>query len=183
MILQASDMGSWSRVGRDVGEPRLARRGWGIPCVAVLVLTLVASACQSGPTGPTYTSKAYLEFTVQPPVYSTVGQPLSAPVKVSVVDATGRTLRAFPATVTITLGADPDSATLSGTTSLPVSEGEATFSDLSVDRLGTYTLVATVGGLPTAASEPFEVQLPPTRASARTDRAHPPAVAVSDASE
>jgi hypothetical protein len=133
------------------------RRGVVVSWLAVLALA--ASSCQSGPTGPSSLSAAYLLFSVEPPIYSKVGQPLSAPVQVSVVDVAGRTLRGASTAVTIALGANPGDAKLSGTTTVPTSGGVATFSDLRVDRLGTYTLVATGWNLPSAASAPFEVDL------------------------
>jgi hypothetical protein len=50
-------------------------------------------------------------------------------------------------------------ATLAGTTTAAAVAGVAIFSNLSIDRSGTYTLVATAPGLTEATSAPFTVPL------------------------
>ncbi len=162
MSLEAPAIRFRSRV--TGGPPRSRRPGHAFALSAVAVLALAASSCQSG-TSPSSSSSAYLVFTVQPPSYSGVGQALSPAVRVSVVDAARRTLTSFSADVTLTLGANVDSAAvLSGRTTVATAGGVATFSDLRVDRRGEYFLVATGGGLPSTGSAPFEVDLyPPTR--------------------
>src|SRR5262249_49472392 len=60
--------------------------------------------------------------------------------------------------VTVALGNNPGSGTLSGTTTVTVSGGVATFSNLSINNAGTgYTLTATSGSLTGATSASFNV--------------------------
>jgi autotransporter-associated beta strand protein/uncharacterized repeat protein (TIGR03803 family) len=59
-------------------------------------------------------------------------------------------------TVTLTLGSGPDGANLGGTLTQPVIDGVATFSDLTIDQGGGYTLVATSGFLQ-ASSKSFTI--------------------------
>jgi len=60
--------------------------------------------------------------------------------------------------VTISLGNNPSAATLSGTTTVTVVGGLATFSNLKIDKLGTsYTLLAKVGALSNIYSNAFSV--------------------------
>ena len=62
-------------------------------------------------------------------------------------------------TVTLSLSTNPGGGTLSGTLTLTLSGGLATFSDLAIDQPGAgYTLHATVGGgLADIDSGPFNV--------------------------
>ena len=60
--------------------------------------------------------------------------------------------------VTLTSGANPSGGTLSGTLTVTVSGGIATFSDLSIDLAGDgYTLHATTTGLTDADSIAFSI--------------------------
>ena len=95
-----------------------------------------------------------LAFTVEP-ANSTVGQPFTA--EVTVQDAFGNTAPVPARTVSLALaGGSP--ATLGGTRSLATVAGVARFADLHVDTAGTgYSLSATAGGLPAAASRPFAI--------------------------
>jgi hypothetical protein len=98
---------------------------------------------------------------LQPPTDTPAGQTLS-PVMVAIVDAYGNVETADNSdAVTLTIGVDPSSgtATLSGTLTVMVVNGVATFGDLSIDTSGAgYTLHATVGGgLPDIDSGPFNI--------------------------
>src|SRR5262249_29766745 len=65
--------------------------------------------------------------------------------------------------VTVTLGANPGGAVLSGTTTVRVSAGVATFANLSLNQPGSgYTLVATSGALTGATSAAFAVTAAPS---------------------
>src|SRR6184192_3137442 len=109
--------------------------------------TLTASA--SGPTSATsnpFTVSAaaatQLAFTVQP-TNGAAGAALTPAVQVTARDAQGNVATDFTGTVTVALGVNPGGATLSGTTSLTAVSGVATFSSLSIDKVGTgYTLTA-----------------------------------------
>jgi uncharacterized protein YjdB len=70
---------------------------------------------------------------VQQPGNTTAGQPLAPPVRVAIQNDLGGTVANGTQTVTIALGSNPGSATLSGTTSVQAINGIATFSNLSLD--------------------------------------------------
>ena len=124
--------------------------------------TLTASA--SGPTSATsnpFTVSAaaatQLAFTVQPP-NGAAGAALTPAVQVTARDAQGNVATDFTGTVTVALGVNPGGATLSGTTSLAAVSGVATFSSLSIDKVGTgYTLTAAATGLSGATSVGFNI--------------------------
>jgi hypothetical protein len=61
-------------------------------------------------------------------------------------------------TVTVAIGNNPSGGTLSGTLTVTVVNGIATFSDLSIDLAGGgYTLHASAAGLTDADSGPFTI--------------------------
>jgi hypothetical protein len=87
---------------------------------------------------------------------------MSPAVTVTILDALGNVVVAPGQTVTVALGNNPGSATLTGTLLQPAVNGVATFSDLEVDQVGTgYTLLATSGSL-SATSGSFSVIAPAT---------------------
>src|SRR5439155_1302260 len=72
--------------------------------------------------------------------------------------ALGKTTPAFTGDVTIAIGTNPSSGTLSGTVTVAAVSGVATFSSLSINRAGTgYTLSASATGLAGAVSTAFNV--------------------------
>jgi len=91
--------------------------------------------------------------------------PPSAPVAgamfsttVTVTDGSAKVVSDFAGTVSVAL-TTPAGATLSGTLAKPVVNGVASFTDLSVNKTGTYTLTATSApALPPATSSSFTVQ-------------------------
>jgi hypothetical protein len=98
---------------------------------------------------------------LQQPTDTAAGQTMS-PVIVEVVDAFANVETGDNSdTITLSIGANPSGGTLSGTLSLTVVNGVATFSDLAIDLAGDgYTLHATIGaGLPDLDSDPFNVTL------------------------
>jgi hypothetical protein len=98
---------------------------------------------------------------LQQPTDTAAGQTLS-PVIVEVVDAFGNVETGDNSdTITLSLGTNPSGGTLSGTLSLTVVNGVATFSDLSIDMTGGgYTLHASIGsGVPDIDSDPFDISL------------------------
>jgi hypothetical protein len=123
--------------------------------------TLTAAA--SGLTGATsatfeITSGDKLEFTVQPPPTAAAGAPLTPAIQVSSVDSLGTVLTGFTGNITVALvgGTGAPGATLSGTTTVAAVAGVATFSDLSIDLIGTgYKLSATAAGHAAATSAAF----------------------------
>jgi thiamine biosynthesis lipoprotein ApbE len=123
--------------------------------------TLVASAAglqeaTSDPFDITVGAAARLAFDQQP-TNAAAGAAIDPAVTVRIEDALGN-LVASDATVTLALGANPGSGTLSGTLSVAAVEGIATFNDLSIDQIGTgYTLVASGGVLSGASSAAFDI--------------------------
>jgi predicted outer membrane repeat protein len=96
---------------------------------------------------------------LQQPTDTAAGRTISPAVLVAVVDAYGNLETGDSSdTVTLSLGVNPGGGTLSGTLTVTVSGGIATFSDLSIDQAGMgYILHATVGGLPDSDSDPFTI--------------------------
>src|SRR5207249_8509019 len=126
----------------------------------------------------------HLAFTVEPS-NAPAGAPITPAVQVTALDALGNTAQAFTGDVTVALGANPGSATLSGTTTIAAANGVATFTGLSLDKTGTgYTLTTAAPGLTGATSNAVNVtpgaatqlafSFQPTGATAGTDL--PPAV-------
>lgn len=103
---------------------------------------------------------AQLTFLVQPvttPPFATI----KPPVQIGALDAQGNPASGFTGLATITIrrnGAVLRSGKLSGTTTVAMNNGVATFSDLSIDQPGNgYTLKATAPGLTAAESAAFNV--------------------------
>jgi hypothetical protein len=82
-------------------------------------------------------------------------------VQVAVVDAGGQTVTGFSGQVTIAIGHNGGTVapgTLSGTKTVNVVNGVATFSDLSIDQVGNgYTLVVSASGVKGAESVAFNI--------------------------
>jgi hypothetical protein len=80
------------------------------------------------------------------------------PVKVEVLDGSGQLAIGSTATVTVAIGSNPGSGSLSGTLTVNASGGVASFSDLSIDQPGDgYTLTATSPGITPVTSDPFKI--------------------------
>ncbi len=117
-------------------------------------------------------SATLLAFTVQPST-TTAGAAIPD-VKVAIKDAFGNTVTTATNTITIAIGTNPSTGTLSGTASVNAIAGIATFSGLSIDKAGTgYTLVASSGLLTSATSASFTIN-----AAAAASIAVTPAVAI-----
>lgn len=111
----------------------------------------VSSAFDITPGAP-----AALAFTSQPSS-TTAGASLGS-VSVAIRDAAGNLVTSASNTIALALGANPGGGRLSGTTSAAAVNGMATFSNLSIDRVGTgYTLRATSGTLASATSAAFNI--------------------------
>src|SRR5438309_1678695 len=119
--------------------------------------TLTASA--TGLTGATSTAfnisvsvgpAAKLVFTVQPS-NAAAGTAITPAMQVAVQDAQGNTVTTATTSITMAIGSNPASGTLTGTTTVAAVNGVATFSTLSLNMVGTgYTLTATATGLTSA---------------------------------
>ncbi|HEX8453305.1 MAG TPA: Ig-like domain-containing protein [Longimicrobium sp.] len=124
--------------------------------------TLAASSgsltgATSGPFDITPGAPAALAFTVQPSNV-VASAPITPAVQVSIVDANGNLVTTATDNVTIAIGTNPSGGTLSGTTTVAAVNGVATFSNLSINLVGTgYTLTASSGSLTGAMSSAFNV--------------------------
>src|SRR6185295_11422343 len=79
-------------------------------------------------------------FVVQP-ANANAGASIAPAVQVAVQDAFNNTVTSSSASVTVAIGSNPGGGTLSGTTTVAAVNGVATFSNLSIDKVGTgYTL-------------------------------------------
>ncbi len=101
-----------------------------------------------------------LVYTTQP-----VGGPATAPLvtqpALQAEDVSGNLGINFAGPVALTLGTNPSSAILGGTTTVNAVSGVATFTNVSVSKAGTGdTLVASSGALTPATSNPFTVGAP-----------------------
>ncbi|HEY6059952.1 MAG TPA: hypothetical protein VIV10_05155, partial [Gemmatimonadales bacterium] len=115
-------------------------------------LTTATSAAFSINTGVA----TQLAFTTQP-VNTAAGATIPT-VRVTVRDASGNTVTGYSGSVTMAIGTDAGNGTLSGTLVVAVSQGVATFSNLSINHTGVgYTLKASATGLSTAFSLPFNI--------------------------
>lgn len=122
---------------------------------------LVASSSGlSGATSDPFTvstgAATNLVFTVQPSA-ADAGEAISPAVRVEARDAAGNAVTGFSGQVTIGIASGPSGAVLGGNTTVAATAGVATFSDLTLDRAGTYTLRATATGLSQATSSSFSV--------------------------
>jgi hypothetical protein len=98
-----------------------------------------------------------LAFTVQPS-NTAAGSSISPAVQVTVQDSSGNTVTTATNSITVAIGTNPASGTLSGTTTVSAVNGVATFSNLSIDKVGNgYTLTAAAGGLTGATSAAFNI--------------------------
>ncbi|MGH7615339.1 MAG: beta strand repeat-containing protein [Gemmatimonadales bacterium] len=108
-----------------------------------------------------HASADHLVFTVQP-LNTQSGQTITPAVKVEIRDAFENlvTNATDDVTLAITNGTGTPLAQLSGTIPIAAVGGIATFSDLSIDLVGTgYTLDATAAGMSAATSDPFDITL------------------------
>jgi hypothetical protein len=92
---------------------------------------------------------------VQQPTNSTAGDNINPPVTVAVEDQYGNRLTTDNSNVTLAVATGPGA--INGTLTVAAQNGLATFSDLSLDTDGSYTLSVTDGSLNSAASNSFTV--------------------------
>jgi hypothetical protein len=96
---------------------------------------------------------------LQLPTDTAAGQTITPALTVEIVDRWGHVVTSDNTdTVTLSIGANPSAGTLSGTLTVTVSGGIATFNGLSIDQIGDgYTLVAVADALTAAESNPFRI--------------------------
>lgn len=134
--------------------------------LARTLVTLVTSACIGGTGsgmigvntndgGTTNGVAPVLSFFAQPGS-ANVGQTLPI-VQVAASDSLGNIDTTFTGVITVTLAQNATGAGLHGNTSVRASDGVATFTDLSVDAAGTYTLRASASGAGSVTSGAFVI--------------------------
>ncbi len=103
----------------------------------------------------TNTVSAFVDIAfVRQPSNTKAGAPISPPVTVRVRDLNGNPVGGAPVTVGIFASSRSIQGTIVQTTD---ANGIATFADLKVDTVGTYTLQASTGAAPPVGSIPFTV--------------------------
>lgn len=110
------------------------------------------------PGGGSASPAAHAEFAA-PPTPIQAGAPIVPAVQVMLRDAAGQTMSGATTSVTIEItdGTGDEDAELSGTTTVTAVAGVATFTNLSIDKPGKYTLTAKASGLEAVVSAEFEV--------------------------
>src|SRR5262249_53778459 len=99
----------------------------------------------------------HLAFGVQPS-NTVAGALISPAVTVRVLDQFDNLVTGDGSNVTVAIGTNPGGGTLSGTTTVAAVAGIATFSTLSINKVGTgYTLTAADGSLAGATSTTFNI--------------------------
>ena len=116
---------------------------------------LVGIATSGGGGGTSGGSADVLSFFGQPSS-ATEGQ-LMAAVEVGAIDSVSNLDTTFTGAITITLGSNPSGAALNGTTTVRAASGVATFGNLTIDKAGIYTLVATASGTTSVTSSAFAI--------------------------
>lgn len=107
---------------------------------------------------------AQLVFSVSP---SNANAGVAFPTQpvVEVHDAAGNLITSYSGNVTLAIGNNPAAGTLSGSVTVAVSGGVATFTGLSIDKAGAgYTLLASSGALSTGTSAAFNIAAGPATA-------------------
>ena len=118
-------------------------------------LGLALLGCKKSATAPNTAVK--LAFTGQPS-NTAVDSSIVPAILVTVEDESGNPVTSSSMFVTLTIGANPGGAVLSGSASVNTISGVATFPYLSLNKAGTgYTLTASATNLPSATSTPFNV--------------------------
>jgi len=97
-----------------------------------------------------------LAFFVQPNSVN-VGQVISPPIEVVARDSLGGTDSTFTGSITIRLASNSSGGSLRGTTVIGAVNGSASFSNLAIDKAGTYTLQASASGAATVTSTAFSI--------------------------
>jgi hypothetical protein len=124
------------------------------------------TAASTGLTGTTSSAfnitpgtATQLVFTTEPGGTATGGTAFSPQPVVTVEDVNGNTVTSNTASITLAIGTNPSSGTLTCTTNpLAASAGVATFAGCSINFTGTgYTLTAAATGLTGATSTPINV--------------------------
>ncbi|MEO8584735.1 MAG: Ig-like domain-containing protein [Acidobacteriota bacterium] len=143
-----------------------------------------SAAIHAGKAGLTSTDSGTLTVSAGPasklvfgtqPSATQSGSAITPAVTVTILDAGGNQT-ASTAAVTVAIGTNAGGGTLSATLTVAAVAGVATFSDLSIDKVGTgYTLTGASAGLTGATSSPFNVTVgPPSKLAFGTQPSYTP---------
>jgi hypothetical protein len=123
-------------------------------------LTLSSGALTGGPSAGFTVRPApatQLVFTVQP-TNAVSGSPIAPPVQVTAHDQFGNTDTTYTSVITVAIVTNSSGGVLSGATTVAAAHGVATFSTLSIDKVGTgYQLGASATSLSGATSTAFSI--------------------------
>jgi alpha-tubulin suppressor-like RCC1 family protein len=93
-----------------------------------------------------------------PPVTTVAGANITPAIVVQAKDAGNALATTFTGNVTLAIGTNPGTSTLSGSVTVAAAAGVATFNNISLNKVGTgYTLTAAATGLTGATSSTFNV--------------------------
>lgn len=93
----------------------------------------------------------------QQPSKTVISTTIAPPVTVLLLDSNGNLVTTDNSAVTVRISAGPAGAVLGGTLTANVVNGVATFSDLSIDKLGNYTLTFSDGLLTATSTAQFKI--------------------------
>jgi len=103
------------------------------------------------------TAATHVLFRV-PPTGSAAGAAITPAVVVVAATSSGATDTTYKNIISVAIGSGSSgSGTLSGTTSVVATAGQASFGDLKISAAGTYTLSASAPSLSGATSSPFAI--------------------------
>lgn len=122
---------------------------------------LLVPACHEN-TAPDIRVPAKLAFLTVQPASTIARTTISPAVRVAVQDAAGETITTATNSITMAIGTNAAGGTLSGSTTVAAIDGVATFSNLSIDNVGSgYTLSATSPNLSNVNTSPFNIVIGP----------------------
>jgi hypothetical protein len=124
-----------------------------------IIATSTSPALTSAPSAKFNIFQPVLVFSAQP-VDTAAGAAIPA-VKVAVQDGSGNTFAGATNAVTLAIGSNSAGGTLGGTTTVNAVAGVATFTGLTIDKIGNgYTLVASANGATSGTSAVFNITQP-----------------------
>src|SRR5205814_1484748 len=96
------------------------------------------------------------------PSTTTAGTAITPAVEVTAQDGNGNTATGFTGNITVAIGTNPSSGTLTGTLTHAAVSGAATFSGLSIDKMGRASTIAGVDAVGMASSALIRTEGPDT---------------------
>ena len=115
---------------------------------------LASATSQTFKVTPSAATK--LGYLIQP-AQTSAGVSFRDNVLVAIQDFYGNTVTSASNPITIIIDGSPSGVTLSGSATIGASSGVSTFSTLSINKVGTYKLLATSGGMISATSNSFPI--------------------------